>query len=122
MRQSLCEKLNRLVDRIDELDRELGSEEAASDVNRLRDLFQERSEIEPIVLLYRELRQTQADIDTARELLADPEMHELGQAELASSKTRAEALEYALQRTLLPRDPNDGRDLFLEVRAGTGGD
>ncbi|MDR1855143.1 MAG: peptide chain release factor 1 [Azoarcus sp.] len=122
MKASIRDRLDRLVDRLEELDRELGGETTARDVNRFRDLSRERAEIEPVTALYREWRQAEADCATAREMLDDAEMRELGEAELASGEARLAELEDALQRALLPRDPNDGRNLFLEIRAGTGGE
>ena len=122
MKQSIRDKLDRLVDRLDELDRELGGEASARDMNRFRERSRERAEIEPVTALYREWRQTEADCATARELIDDPEMRALGEAELASGENRLIELEDALQRAMLPRDPSDGRNLFLEVRAGTGGE
>ena len=122
MKQSIRDKLEHLANRLEELDRTLASEEGARDMNAFRELSRERAEIEPVVILYREHRQAEADCATARELLADPEMRELGELELAAGEARIEALEAELQRALLPRDPNDERNLFLEVRAGTGGD
>jgi peptide chain release factor 1 len=122
MKQNLRDRFDRLADRLDELDRELGSAEAARDMNRFRELSRERAEVEPVTTLYRELRQAEADCVTARELIDDPEMRELGETELAAGETRRAALENALLRALLPRDPDEGRDLFLEIRAGAGGE
>ncbi len=126
MKQSIRDKLEHLTGRLAELDRALAAEEAARDMNAFRDLSRERAEIEPVVELYRAWRQAEADCATARELLADAqgdaEMRELGRSELAQGEARIAALEDELQRALLPRDPNDGRNLFLEIRAGTGGD
>ncbi|MDR2690530.1 MAG: peptide chain release factor 1 [Azoarcus sp.] len=122
MKPSIRARLAHLVDRLAELDRELGSETAARDMNRYRELSRERAEIEPVVTLYRDFCQTEADCATARELCDDPEMRELGEAELARGEIQCAALEEALQRALLPRDPNDGKNLFLEIRAGTGGE
>ncbi|MDR0703221.1 MAG: peptide chain release factor 1 [Azoarcus sp.] len=122
MKPSIRDKLDRLADRLLELDRELGGEDAARDMNRYRELARERAEIEPVTALYRELRQAEDDCATAREMLADPEMRELGEAELASGQARRAELEDALQRALLPCDPDDGRNIFLEIRAGAGGE
>ncbi|MBV2263137.1 MAG: peptide chain release factor 1 [Thauera sp.] len=122
MKQSIRDKLEHLANRLEELDRTLASEEGARDMNAFRELSRERAEIEPVVALYREHRQAEADCATARELLADAEMRELGELELTDGEARIEALEAELQRALLPRDPNDERNLFLEIRAGTGGD
>jgi peptide chain release factor 1 len=122
MKQSIRDKLEHLSARLQELDRTLASEEAARDMNTFRELSRERSEIEPVVELYAAYRQAEADGETARELLDDPEMREFADAELQAAQVRIGGLEDDLQRALLPRDPNDDRNLFLEIRAGTGGD
>jgi len=122
MKQSIRDKLEHLSARLQELDRTLASEEAARDMNTFRELSRERSEIEPVVELYAAYRQAEADGETARELLDDPEMREFADAELQAAQVRIGGLEGDLQRALLPRDPNDDRNLFLEIRAGTGGD
>ncbi len=122
MKQSIRDKLEHLAARLTEVDRELASEHAAQDMNAFRALSRERAEIEPVVQLYRDYLQAEADCRTAREMLADPEMRELAESELETGEARIAGLDGALQRALLPRDPNDERNLFLEVRAGTGGD
>ncbi|MDR0717802.1 MAG: peptide chain release factor 1 [Azoarcus sp.] len=122
MKQNIRDKLDRLANRLDELDRELGGEGAARDLERFRELSRERAEIEPVAALYRELRQAEDDCATARELLGDPEMRALGETELAAGQARCARLRDALQYALLPRDPNDERNLFVEIRAGTGGE
>ena len=122
MKRSIRDKLEHLVRRLDELDRTLAAGETADDMKRFRELSQERAEVEPVVALYRACVQAEADCATARELLDDAEMRELGEQELAAGEARIAELEEALQRALLPRDPNDERNLFLEIRAGTGGD
>ncbi|MDR1062499.1 MAG: peptide chain release factor 1 [Azoarcus sp.] len=122
MKSSIRDKLDRLADRLVEIDLELGGEEAARNMNRYRELARERAEIEPVAALYRELRHCEADCFAARELIADPEMRELAETELASGQARCIELEDALQRALLPRDPDDERNIFLEIRAGTGGE
>jgi len=122
MKQSIRNKFERLLDRLGELDRELLEPDVALDMNRYRELTRERAEIEPITVLIRALRQAEADCATARELLQDPEMRELGETELAEGQRQCAELEESLQRALLPRDPNDGRNIFLEIRAGTGGE
>lgn len=122
MKQSIRDKLENLTGRLDELDRELASADAAQNMNSFRERSRERAEIEPVVALYQAYRQAEADCATARELLEDAEMAELGRMELEAGELRIGELEEALQRALLPRDPNDERNLFLEIRAGTGGD
>ncbi|MFA5083749.1 MAG: peptide chain release factor 1, partial [Hydrogenophilaceae bacterium] len=84
-------------------------------------LNREHAEIEPVVARYREFRKTEADLASAREMLADPEMRELAELEIEDAKARQAALDDELQILLLPKDPNDERNLFLEIRAGTGG-
>jgi peptide chain release factor 1 len=122
MKQSIRDKLEFLTSRLVELDREFSSEDAARDMEAFRALGRERAEIEPVVALYGGYRQAEADCASAREMLSDPEMRELAQSELETCTTRIAELENELQRALLPRDPSDERNLFLEIRAGTGGD
>ncbi|MGL1832469.1 peptide chain release factor 1 [Rhodocyclaceae bacterium SMB388] len=122
MKQSIRDKLEQLSQRLEELDRAFASEETARDMDVYRALGRERADIEPAVRLFQDFRQTEADRDAARHMLADPEMRELAQSEIADTEARLEALEGELQRALLPRDPDDDRNLFLEIRAGTGGD
>ena len=75
-----------------------------------------------MVALYKEWQQAEADIATAREMLADPEMKELAELEIEAAEARLPGLELELQKQLLPKDANDERNVFLEIRAGTGGD
>jgi len=122
MKQSIREKLELLTGRLAELDRELSTEVAVRDMELFRSLGRERAEIEPVVALYGAFRRAEADCAGAREMLGDPEMRELAESELAAGAARLAQLEDELQRALLPADPNDQRNLFLEIRAGTGGD
>ena len=122
MKQSIRDKLEQLASRLEELDRALSAEDAAEDMESFRNLGQERAEIEPVVALYRSYQRTEADARTADEMLRDPELRELGEGELAACQERLAELDRELQLALLPRDPNDERNLFLEIRAGTGGD
>jgi peptide chain release factor 1 len=122
MKQSIRDKLEHLTRRLEELDLALAAETAAQDMNTFRELSRERAEIEPVVQLFRAWLQAEADCATATEMAAEPELRELAEAELAAGATRMAGLEDELQRALLPRDPNDERNLFLEIRAGTGGD
>ena len=121
VKPSLLAKLDRLSDRLEELNRLLASEAATHDMAQYRKLNREHAEIGTVVSEYQAWRQAQADLAGARELLADPDMRELAEAEIAANQARLAELEDALQRLLLPRDPNDERNLFLEIRAGTGG-
>jgi peptide chain release factor 1 len=122
MKLSIRDKLEQLSGRLEELDRALSAEDAARDLEVFRRISQERAEVEPVVALYRNYLQTEADARTATELLREPEFRELGEGELVACQTRIAELEAALQLALLPKDPNDERNIFLEIRAGTGGD
>ena len=115
-------KLAQLAARLAEIDRQLSAEDAARDMNRFRALSQERAEIDPVVTRFHEHARTQADLASAQEMLADPDMRALAEEEIGSAKSRLVDLEADLERLLLPKDPNDERNVFLEVRAGTGGD
>jgi peptide chain release factor 1 len=122
MKASLTDKLARADERLEELDALLSQPEIAGDMERYRKLTREHADLTPVVALYRQYRQVEADQKTATELLADPDMRELAEAELADGAARITQLESELQTALLPRDPNDERNIFLEIRAGTGGD
>lgn len=121
MKPSLQSKLEQLVDRLAELDALLASDTATTDMDQFRKLNREHSEITPVVEHYRAWQQAGADLRTARDLLTDPDMRAFAQEEMEDAQARQEILERELQVLLLPRDPNDERNLFLEIRAGTGG-
>lgn len=122
MKATLTDKLARADERLEELDALLSQPEIASDMESYRKLTREHSDLTPVVALYRQYRQAEADQKTAGEMLADPDLRALAEAELADSASRIAQLEAELQAALLPKDPNDERNLFLEIRAGTGGD
>jgi peptide chain release factor 1 len=122
MKSSILDKLERLAERLAEIDGLLGGEAAARDMDAYRKLTRERADILPVVELYRAYRTASADFSSASELLADPEMRELAEAERTIATAAMSRLESELQLALLPKDPNDARNLFLEIRAGTGGD
>jgi peptide chain release factor 1 len=114
-------KLDQLADRLQELDGLLSQQDATVDMDSYRRLAREHAELTPLVAHYRAWRQARQDLEAAEAWLADPEMHELALEERAAAETRLAKLERELQVLLLPRDPNDERNLFLEIRAGTGG-
>ncbi|OWT75730.1 MULTISPECIES: peptide chain release factor 1 [unclassified Achromobacter] len=122
MKSSMRERLEQLSRRLIELDALLAEPDAASDMDRFRKLSRERAEIEPVVQGFAVYTRAEDDLATAQELLADPEMKAMAEDEIKSAKARIEELGASLQLLLLPRDPDDGRSLFLEIRAGTGGD
>jgi len=122
MKKSILEKLERLSERLAEIDGLLGGEHAARDMDGYRKLTRERADITPVVDLFHAYRNASAAHAGAAEMLSDPEMKELALAEQESADADMARLEIELQRALLPKDPNDERNLFLEIRAGTGGD
>ncbi|MBL8490897.1 MAG: peptide chain release factor 1 [Rhodocyclaceae bacterium] len=122
MKSSIRAKLDQLAERLVEVDRLLAAEQSARDMDQFRRLSRERAELEPVVALYREYGRTEEDLREAERMLADPEMKGFAQEEIAAGQARLPSLELDLQKLLLPRDPNDDRNLFLELRAGTGGE
>ncbi|MEZ5480380.1 MAG: peptide chain release factor 1 [Thiolinea sp.] len=122
MKASIQSKLEHLTERYDEIARLLGEAEVISDQEQFRKLSIEYSQLEQVALGYRAYQQTLADLETARELLADPEMKEMAEEELAGAREKQAEQELSLQKALLPKDPHDSSNIFLEVRAGTGGD
>ena len=124
MKASLLSKLETLTDRHEEVSALLGDSETIADQNRFRELSQEYAELEAVVKCYAEYSQVQGDIEEAQLMLedADPELREMAREELDSGSERLAELERELQTLLLPRDPNDANNVFLEIRAGTGGD
>lgn len=122
MKPTLLNKLAQLTERLDEIDRLLAMETVTSDMDNYRKLTREHAEIAPVVALYRAYAQTETDIADATLMLEDAEMKELAELEITEGKARLHELEMQLQTELLPKDPNDERNIFLEIRAGTGGD
>jgi peptide chain release factor 1 len=122
MKSSLRNKLESLALRLTELDATLSSEDVVRDMDRYRALTRERADIEPVVASYREYARAESDVAAADELARDPGMKAFAAEEHASATAKMTALAADLQRMLLPQDPNDGRNVFLEIRAGTGGD
>ena len=124
MKASLINKLDLLQDRFEELTALLGDAEVISNQTQFRAYSKEYAEIEPVYQAFSTFRKVQADLEGAQALLkdSDPDMREMAEEEVAEAKAQLIELEATLQRMLLPKDPNDGRNVFLEVRAGTGGD
>ena len=122
MKSTLLNKLAQLTERLDEIDRLLAVETVTSNMDNYRKLTREHAEISPVVALYRAYTQSEADIASATEMLEDAEMKALAEQEITEGKARLLDLETKLQAELLPKDPNDERNIFLEIRAGTGGD
>ena len=124
MKDSIRNKLDAVRERHEELEGLLAEPEIINDQNKYRELSQEYSRIGPIVKLFADFLTLQTDIVAAEEMVADsdPEIHEMGQDELRDASEKSAALELELQKSLIPPDPHDASNVFLEVRAGTGGD
>ncbi len=122
MNPNIRDKLEHLTGRLDELDRMLASGQATRDMGEYRKLSREHAELGPVVALYQAWRKTQDDLSSGIEMLADPEMRELAEAEVVLARERLPEIEANLQKLLLPKDDKDDRNVFLEIRAGTGGD
>ncbi|XHS80182.1 peptide chain release factor 1 [Burkholderiaceae bacterium UC74_6] len=122
MKDSLRQQFERLAFRLAELDTILADGSATSDMKRYRALSKEQSEAAELVGQYRRYQQRESDLAAAREMLNDADMAELAREEIASAEGDIAALDESLQLALLPRDPDDERNAFLEIRAGTGGD
>ncbi|MDX1633506.1 MAG: peptide chain release factor 1 [Marinobacter sp.] len=124
MKASLQNRLERLYDRFEEVSALLSDPGVIADQERFRELSKEFAEIEPVMQCYRHWRQARADLAEAGELArdGDPEMRAMAEEEIEAAERRSEDLAEELQRLMMPRDPNDSKNVFLEIRAGTGGD
>ena len=122
MKPSIAARLASLDSRLKEIDARLADPGVTSDLDNYRKLSQERSEIEPVVATFNEFRRAEGDIAAAEDMAKDPDMRDFAEEELRAARERLATLDAELQKMLLPRDPNDDKNLFLEIRAGTGGD
>jgi peptide chain release factor 1 len=124
MKESIRHKLESVRDRFEELAGLLADPEVIGDQNQFRDLSKEYSRVEPIVKLFSDYDSIDQDIAAAEEMAADTdeEVRQMGEEELATLQERHEALELELQKALIPPDPHDKSNVYLEIRAGTGGD
>ncbi len=122
MKDSFRIKLEQLERRLVEVESLLADPTVVNDMNRYRALSKERSDLEPVAELFKQFKSREADLETAQEMLADPDMKEMAQEEIASAKEAIDSIDKELTVALLPKDPSDERNIFLEIRAGTGGD
>ncbi|OQX08181.1 MAG: peptide chain release factor 1 [Thiothrix lacustris] len=122
MKASILQKLETLSERYAEISALLGEPDVIGDQTQFRKLSIEYSQLEPVAHNFHAYRQTEDDLETAQEMLADPEMRDMAQEEIEAAKARRADLEIDLQKLLLPKDPHDNSNVFLEIRAGTGGD
>lgn len=121
MKDSIRLKLDTISARHEEVGVLLSDPEVMSDQNKFRDLGKEYSQLQPIVDTWSKYQQQLADIEEAKEMLSDPDMKELAEMELDGADERLSELDLELQKLLLPKDPRDEANVYLEVRAGTGG-
>jgi len=122
MKPSIQKKLAALSERIQELNSLLSSESITNDMDQYRKITKEHSDITPIVDEYLAYKKNEVNLNEAQSMLSDPEMKEFAQEEIEQCKLKLITIEDSLQKLLLPKDPNDEKNIFLEIRAGTGGD
>ena len=122
MKPSMQKKLAGLSDRIQELNTLLSSETITNDMDQYRKITKEHSDITPIVDEYHAYKKNEDNLNEAQSMLSDPEMKEFAQEEIEQCKLKLVTIEDNLQKLLLPKDPSDEKNIFLEIRAGTGGD
>ncbi len=122
MKPFLRSQLERYAKRLEELDFLLSREDIMSDMAQYRTISREHAEVTQIAGRYARYRQREADLAGAREMLDDPDMADMAREEISAAEAELVQLEDELQRLLLPRDPDEARNAFLEIRAGTGGD
>ncbi len=122
MKPTLRAKLDSLAGRLEELNKLLASEDAIKDMGQFRSLSREHAEVSDVVALFQQYLQAERDAADARDMAGDAAMKAFADDEMKKARVAMERLEAELQKALLPKDPNDERNTFLEVRAGTGGD
>ncbi|VAW45878.1 Peptide chain release factor 1 [hydrothermal vent metagenome] len=122
MTPEIAVKLDFAQDRYDEIGLMLSDPNVMSNQNKFRDLSKEYAQIEPLVLNFRAFKQAEQDLAEAEEMMADEEMQGLAKESIAESQAQLDRLEIELKKLLIPKDPNDQSNIYLEVRAGTGGD
>ena len=122
MKPSMQKKLAGLSDRINELNTLLSTETITNDMDHYRKITKEHSDITPIVDEYHAYKKNEANLNEAQNMLSDPEMKEFALEEIEQCKLKLITIEDNLQKLLLPKDPNDEKNIFIEIRAGTGGD
>jgi len=124
VKQSLVDKLQQLVARSEELEALMSDPTIISDQNRFRDLSKEYAQLGPVVALFNRYQQLQADQAAAEEMLADTdaEIRAMGKEEIEALKDSMDEIQLAVRKALIPKDPHDDSNIYLEIRAGTGGD
>ena len=124
MEESMKQRLEVAVKRLAEIDEELSSEEVMKDITHFRDISKERAILDPQVSSYLQFKKNESEIEGAREMAndSDPEISEMGKEEIKRLELEQEQLENKLKELLLPRDPNDDKNIIVEIRGAVGGD
>ncbi|MCC2616019.1 peptide chain release factor 1 [Aestuariibacter halophilus] len=124
MKESVVRKLQTLEERFEEVQALLGDADTIANQDKFRALSKEYAQLEDVVKAFRDYQQAQSDLQSAQEMLQedDADMREMAQEEIKAAKAQIDSLETDLQILLLPRDPNDDNNCFIEIRAGAGGD
>lgn len=122
MKPFIRQQIERSTYRFSELEALLASPDVTADIKRYRQLSQEHANLTPLITLYQQYQKRESDLTSAQALQADPEMAALAAEEMQAAQMEMAALEQQVQTLLLPKDPDDDRAVFLEIRAGTGGD
>ncbi|MDH5571642.1 MAG: peptide chain release factor 1 [Gammaproteobacteria bacterium] len=124
MKTSIYNKLEALSERLDEINAMLADPGIMKDQNQFRSLSQEYAQVNPVVIVFKKYQTTLSDIKDAKAMLEenDPELKQMAEEEISTAKENQRTLEKELQLLMLPSDPNDEKNIFLEIRAGTGGD
>ncbi len=122
MKASIQQKLQSLVDRLADIDGLLGAPDVVNDMDSYRKITKEHAELAPVVALFNDYLNAEKDLAAAEDMAKDPEMRDFAEEEIKSSKVLLESIDASLQKALLPKDPNDDKNIFIEVRGGTGGD
>ena len=122
MKDTMRSKLTQLVRRLEEIDQNLQDPDVTSNMDQFRALSKERAEIEPVVLKAKEYEQAEEDLAAAEEMLSDEEMKEFASEEIKATKKAIEQISSELEILLLPKDPNDDKNVIVEIRGGAGGE
>ena len=118
----MIERLNIIKEKYDELNKELLNPEILKDIKKTKELSKEVSELEEIVICYEKYKKVEEDIEAAKEMVKDPEMGEFAKEELVNLEEEKNKLSSELEILLIPKDPNDGKNVIVEIRGAAGGD
>ena len=118
MKDTMRSKLTQLVRRLEEIDQNLQDPDVTSNMDQFRALSKERAEIEPVVLKAKEYERVEEDLAAAEEMLSDEEMKEFASEEIKAAKKAIEQISSELEILLLPKDPNDDKNVIVEIRGG----